>query len=128
MVCKPDSAELPAQCIDLAFLCDTYHHFEFPFKTLASIHQALRQALTQPQRRIAGLQQDRPAVGAGVLLIEPRQQRLGKQFRKQDRLSCGIVAQVKASAVTEVLVVKPFLSQKGPLLFSHSRSVANCSG
>ena len=42
VVCKPDSVELPAQSIDLAFICDTYHHFEFPFKTMASIHRALR--------------------------------------------------------------------------------------
>jgi predicted methyltransferase len=42
VVCKPDSVELPEKSIDLAFLCDTYHHFEFPFKTLASIHKGLR--------------------------------------------------------------------------------------
>jgi len=42
IVCKQDSAELPANSIDLAFICDTYHHFEFPFKTMASIHRALR--------------------------------------------------------------------------------------
>jgi precorrin-6B methylase 2 len=41
-VCTPTSAELPPQSIDLAFICDTYHHFEFPYKTMASIHQALR--------------------------------------------------------------------------------------
>ena len=28
--------------IDLAFVCDTYHHFEYPRSMLQSIHQALR--------------------------------------------------------------------------------------
>lgn len=42
LVCTPISVELPANSIDLAFICDTYHHFEFPHKTMASIHRALR--------------------------------------------------------------------------------------
>jgi ubiquinone/menaquinone biosynthesis C-methylase UbiE len=33
---------LPADSIDLAFITDTYHHFEYPQQTMASIHQALR--------------------------------------------------------------------------------------
>ncbi len=38
-----DSTELPPDSIDLAFLCDTYHHLEHPARVLASIHRALRQ-------------------------------------------------------------------------------------
>jgi ubiquinone/menaquinone biosynthesis C-methylase UbiE/copper chaperone CopZ len=37
-----DSAMLPSNAIDVAFICDTYHHFEHPEKMLASIHRALR--------------------------------------------------------------------------------------
>jgi ubiquinone/menaquinone biosynthesis C-methylase UbiE len=37
-----DSAMLPSNAIDAAFLCDTYHHFEHPEKMLASLHGALR--------------------------------------------------------------------------------------
>ena len=40
--CEQDSVGLPANSIDMAYICDTYHHFEFPFKTMRSIHRALR--------------------------------------------------------------------------------------
>jgi predicted methyltransferase len=33
---------LPPDSIDLAFLVDTYHHFEYPASMLSSIHQSLR--------------------------------------------------------------------------------------
>ena len=42
VVCAADSVKLPPDSIDLAFICDVYHHFEFPYKSMASIHQALR--------------------------------------------------------------------------------------
>lgn len=42
VVCKPDSVELPPNSVDLVFICDTYHHFEFPHKTMRSIHKTLK--------------------------------------------------------------------------------------
>ncbi len=36
------SVELPDGSIDLAFASDTYHHFEFPQSSLASIYRALK--------------------------------------------------------------------------------------
>jgi ubiquinone/menaquinone biosynthesis C-methylase UbiE len=37
-----DSVELPAASVDLAFVCDTYHHFEYPQSTLDSLYSAIR--------------------------------------------------------------------------------------
>lgn len=42
VLCNQDSADLPPNSIDLEFVCDTYHHFEFPQRTLASLHRALK--------------------------------------------------------------------------------------
>ncbi len=38
----PRTVSLPAGSIEVAFVCDTYHHFEYPQDMLRSIHAALR--------------------------------------------------------------------------------------
>jgi ubiquinone/menaquinone biosynthesis C-methylase UbiE/intracellular sulfur oxidation DsrE/DsrF family protein len=42
LLCKSDSTELPPDSIDVAFICDTYHHFEFPLKTMTSLFRAMK--------------------------------------------------------------------------------------
>lgn len=41
-LCGESSVELARASIDVAFICDVYHHFEFPRSTMGSIHHALR--------------------------------------------------------------------------------------
>jgi predicted methyltransferase len=42
ILCTEKSVELPEASIDLAFICDVYHHFEFPAASLATLHRALK--------------------------------------------------------------------------------------
>ena len=42
ILCTERSVELPESSIDLAFICDVYHHFEFPSASLATLHKALK--------------------------------------------------------------------------------------
>ena len=42
VVCAHDDVSLPEASVDVAFLCDTYHHFEFPHRTMQSLARALK--------------------------------------------------------------------------------------
>lgn len=42
VVCTPNDVRLPPQSVDLVFICDVYHHFEFPQATMLSIRKALK--------------------------------------------------------------------------------------
>lgn len=42
VLCEADNVKLPTASVDRVFLCDTYHHFEFPRTTMRSIRRALR--------------------------------------------------------------------------------------
>ncbi len=62
VVCGQDSVKLPPQSIDLAYICDVYHHFEFPEKTMRSIHRALKpggQVVLVDYQRIPGKTSER---------------------------------------------------------------------
>jgi SAM-dependent methyltransferase len=61
LLATADSTGLPPQSVDVAFICDTYHHFEFPLKTMASVHRALKpggRVILVDFRRVPGTSSD----------------------------------------------------------------------
>lgn len=93
--CREDSVELPAQSIDLAFVCDTYHHFEFPKSTLQSIHRALRaggQLVVVDFERIPGVSRewilDHVRAGKDVFVAEIRS--AGFDWVDEPAAACGL--------------------------------------
>jgi len=85
------STGLPANSVDLVFVCDTYHHFEQPASMLASIHQALRPGGTVAIidfRRIAGSSSDwvMHHVRAGKQTVIDEVEAAGFRLRADDPL------------------------------------------
>ena len=61
VVCGERSVTLPPNSVDLIFICDTYHHFEYPKSTMRSIYQALKpggQLVLVDFKRIPGESED----------------------------------------------------------------------
>ena len=59
--CTIDDSRLAPDSVDVVFLCDTYHHLEFPQKTMASIQRALRtggRLIIVDFKRIEGVSSD----------------------------------------------------------------------
>lgn len=82
---------------------------------LTSVINRSDQCIGQAQPPVARLQQDRAAVGAGMFLVKLRDDRLVQEIRKQNTLSCDIVAHAKAFVVRENTCGKAFLARFRPL-------------
>ena len=93
--CPPDSTGLKPASIDAAFICDVYHHFEFPQKTMTSLFAAMKpggRLMLIDFKRVEGKSTDfvMKHVRAGQEVFEAEIARTG--FRKVKEVS-GILAE-----------------------------------
>lgn len=82
VLCTADDTKLPEATVDVAYICDTYHHFEFPFKTMTSLHKALRpggRVFLVDFKRIEGETSD----------WTMKHVRAGQEVFEKEILSCG---------------------------------------
>lgn len=82
LLCEADSTKLKPASVDAAFICDTYHHFEFPTKTMTSLHSALKsngRVFVIDFRRIEGESSD----------WTMKHVRAGQEVFEKEILACG---------------------------------------
>lgn len=82
VLCNVDAVDLPPNSVDVAFICDAYHHFEFPEKTMLSLRRALK-----PQGRVAIIDFRRiPGESSDWIL---KHVRAGQDVFEKEIISCG---------------------------------------
>ena len=79
----------------------------------ALVAQAPGERLDQPVHTLGRLEQDRPTVGACLLLVELGHQRLVEQIREQNTLWYSVGRHAGASVVVKTLGNTPFLPYGG---------------
>jgi ubiquinone/menaquinone biosynthesis C-methylase UbiE len=94
-----DDTKLPESSVDVAYICDTYHHFEFPLKTMTSLHRALKpggRLFVVDFKRVEGQSSD----------WTMKHVRAGQEVFEQEILSCGFK---KVKEHTELLKENYFI-------------------
>ena len=82
ILCTDKTVELPDASVDIAFICDVYHHFEFPKNSMTSLWKALKpggQVVVVDFYRIEGV--SRPFIMGHV--------RAGEEVFTQEILDAG---------------------------------------
>lgn len=105
LLCKPDSTELPGESVDVAFICDTYHHFEYPKKTMSSLYQAMK-----PGGRVIVIDFKRVEGESSDWVM--KHVRAGQKVFESEILECGFI---KVRDVQEVLQENYLLVFQKPL-------------
>ena len=93
LLCQADATGLAPDSVDVAFICDAYHHFEFPQKTMASLHRAMKpggRVILVDFRRVEGQSSDwvltHVRAGQEVFEAEIAQAGLPKQYEERELL------------------------------------------
>ncbi|MGE3805357.1 MAG: class I SAM-dependent methyltransferase [Gemmataceae bacterium] len=99
VVCTQTSSELPRNSVDVVFICDVYHHFEFPYKTMETIHAALK-----PGGRLVLIDFHRIEGKTSERLL--KHVRAGQDVFTKEIVSCGFKVVEEKKLLTENYFVR----------------------
>ncbi len=100
-LCGEKSVDLPKDSADLMFICDVYHHFEYPESSMASIHDALRtggEVVIVDFERIPGVTRD--------WLMDHVRAGKAEVFAELDSFGFDLIEELKIAGLTENWVAR----------------------
>lgn len=103
--CSDRDVKLPENSIDVAYICDVYHHFEYPMSSMTSLHKALK-----PGGRIVLVEFEREEGRSSDWIMS--HVRAGKDVFSKEITDAGFTLETEVTGILKENYIRVFKSTK----------------
>lgn len=103
--CSDRDVKLPENSIDVAYICDVYHHFEYPMSSMTSLHKALK-----PGGRVVLVEFEREAGRSSDWIMS--HVRAGKGVFSKEITGAGFTLETEVTGILKENYILVFKSTK----------------